>query len=75
MALRLTEFQEKVLEQLDSETWKNLREIAEGCGEQLAGSGWENTADSLVELGHAEVRRAHRHDVWAPMGKVYRRTL
>lgn len=75
MALRLTEFQEKVFEQLDTLTWKNLREIAEGCGETLSGSGWESTADSLVESGHAEVRRAHRHDVWAPMSKVYRRAL
>lgn len=70
----MTPFYEEVFAQLDR-SWKNLRQIAEGAGATLSGSGWETAADALVAAGRAEVRRANRQDVRAPMGKVYRRAL
>jgi hypothetical protein len=65
----LSEFALEVLRHLDDD-YVSLRVIAERCGAELSGSGWERAADRLVEVGHAQVIR----DPHAPMGKRYRRS-
>ena len=42
-------------------------------GRDLSGSGYENAADQLVEMGLVERERPRGEFV--PMGKVYRRVL
>jgi hypothetical protein len=66
----VTEFMQEIEPQLD-DTWKSLREIAEGAGYQLSGSSFETVCDRLVEYGRAEVKLDK--SVRAPMGKLYRR--